>query len=199
MWLQPEKKLQHIYCLLSGAKQNYKWKKTKNKKPSFKAWRQTWIHSITSHFTIIQRWEAEFGLHLEKKQKGRSAGDIWDATQTQLQHSALTWGWCVHWQLVPDNICTVCTVAVTGKVCVNFENTSSVNCGLDSVCIYVHRHDFDFKYTQRAGKEKRDELPLRRTLGEPQLRRPSSSLAGPRPPPECWEWIRRRVRETVCV
>lgn len=43
-----------------------------------------------------------------------------------------------------------------------------------------------------AGGEKPDELPSKRTLGEPQLRRPSSSSAEPKPPPECCEEIKGR-------
>lgn len=47
------------------------------------------------------------------------------------------------------------------------------------MCKYYikHRHD--------TGGENPDELPLRRTLGEPQLHRPSSFSAEPKPPPEC--------------
>lgn len=41
---------------------------------------------------------------------------VWTATQTRLKHTPHTCGWCVHWQLVPANICTVCTLAVKGKV-----------------------------------------------------------------------------------
>ncbi len=37
---------------------------------------------------------------------------------------------------------------------------------------------------QLAGGEKREELPLRRTLSEPQLHLPGSSSTGPKPPPE---------------
>lgn len=47
--------------------------------------------------------------------------------------------------------------------------------------------------------EKHDGSPLRRTLGEPQPRLQGSSSAGPKPPPESWEQIRRRVRERMCV
>lgn len=35
--------------------------------------------------------------------------------------------------------------------------------------------EYDLKYGRDAGGEKPDELPLKRTLGEPQLHRPNSS------------------------
>lgn len=45
--------------------------------------------------------------------------------------------------------------------------------------------DYYIKHRYDTGGEKPDEIPLKRTLGEPQLHRPSSFLAEPRPPPEC--------------
>lgn len=46
-------------------------------------------------------------------------------------------------------------------------------------------HEYNLMYRHEAGGEQPDQLPLKRTLGEPQLRRPSSSSAVPKPPPEC--------------
>lgn len=85
------------------------------------------------------------------------------------------------------------------EVCGNFKSASSVKSASHSVFTDVHEHNF-MRWHQAGGSygvgEKPDELPWRRTLGEPQLRQPSSSSTGPRPPPECCEQIRRRVRET---
>lgn len=90
-------------------------------------------------------------------------------------------------------------MAVKRKVCANFKSALSVKSASQSV--FTDMHERNFMYWHQAGGsyrggEKPDELPWRRTLGEPQLRQPSSSSTGPRPPPECCEQIRRRVRET---
>lgn len=101
----------------------------------------------------------------------------------------------MHWQLVTANICTVCK----RKVSANFKSTSSVQSASQSVFTDMHEHNFVYWHQaggSYGGGEKPDELPWRRTLGEPQLRQPSSSSTGPRPPPKCCEQIRRRVRET---